>query len=147
MAKNWTLDELKAMSVHDRAELYRNACRLAHTDDGGALRARIEEAGLPFSEEACLSMDDPITIKMWDIINSPEGRKAAVESVQAGEPAMLGIDPLLSAALGSDYGAHNMGTATAGSLVGRLMLSLGYKKTGSKKLPAHCVAKTAATWA
>lgn len=147
MAKVWTLEELKVMSVHDRAELYRNACRLGHTEEGGALKRRIEEAGLPFSEEACLSMDDPITIKMWEVINSPEGRKAAVEAVQAGEPGMLGVDQMLQVALGSDYGAHNMGTATAGSLVGRLMLSLGYKKTGSKKLPAHCVAKTAATWA
>lgn len=147
MAKKWTLEELKAMSVHDRAELYRNACRLGHTDDGAALKIRIEEAGLPFSEEACLSMDDPITIKMWEIINSPEGQKAAVEAVQGGEPGMLAIDPMLQVALGSDYGPHNMGTATAGSLVGRLMLSLGYKKAGTKKLPAHCVAKTAATWA
>jgi hypothetical protein len=59
---------------------------------------------------------------------------------------MSGIDPMLQVALGSDYGAHNMGTATAGSLVGQLMQSLGYK-AGQKAMPPHCIAKTAATWA
>ena len=147
MAKKWTLEELKAMSVHTRADLYGNACRLGQTEEGAALKTMIEEAGLPFSEDACLTSDDPITIKMWEIINSPEGRSAAVESTKNGDAAMAGIDPLLQAALGSDYGPHNMGTATAGSLVGRLMLSLGYKKSGTKAMPSHCVAKTAATWA
>ena len=146
MAKTWTLAELEALSVHDRAQLYKNACRLGHTEKGAALKALIEEAGLPFSEEACLRNDDPITIKMWEIINSPEGKTAALEAVRAGEPAMLGIDPMLQIALGADYGAHNMGTATAGGLVAEVMRSLGYKLTGHKKLPRHCVAKTAATW-
>lgn len=100
--------------------------------------------GLPFSEDACLTSDDPITIKMWKINNSPEGRSAAVEATKNGEAAMAKVDPLLQVALKSDYGSHNMGTATAGSLVGRPMLSLGYKNSGTKALPSHRVAKTAA---
>lgn len=146
MAKNWTPEELAAMSVHDRANLYRNASRLAHTPDGAALKKLLEEAGLPFSDDACLTMDDPITIRMHEVINSPEGRAAAVAATKDGLPAMAGIDPMLQVALGVDYGAHNMGTATAGGLVGELMTSLGYKKASSKALPPHCVAKTAATW-
>jgi hypothetical protein len=147
MAKKWTLDDLKVMSVHQRADLYRNACRLGHTPDGAALKKLCEEAGLPFSEDGCLPMDDPITIKMSDIITSKEGRDAALAATKAGLPAMAGIDPMLQVALGSDYGPHNMGTATAGGLVGELMQSLGYKKSGQKPLPPNCVAKTAATWA
>lgn len=146
MAKAWTLDELKTRSVHERAELYRNACRLGHTTDGAALKRLLEGAGLPFSEDGCLTLDDPITLKMHEVINSKEGRAAALASVAEGEPALAGIDPMLQVALGSDYGPHNMGTATAGSLVGELMQSLGYKKTGQKSLPTNCVAKTAATW-
>jgi hypothetical protein len=96
----------------------------------------------------CLTLDDPIALKMKDIIFSSEGRKAAVEAAKADLPAMAGIDPLLSAALGSDYGKHNFATATAGDFVAKLMRDeLGY--TEGKKgvpLPSHCVAKTGILW-
>jgi len=146
MAIKWTIDELKNRSVHERANVYKNACRLGHTPEGAALKRLIEEAGLPFSEDGCLTMDDPIRIKMDEIINSPEGRQAAFDAAKGGLPAMAGIDPLLQIALGSDYGAHNMGTATAGGLVGELMQSSGYRNIGQKALPKGCVAKTATLW-
>jgi len=114
MAIHWTLDELKAKSVHERANVYKNACRLAPTAEGAALKKLIEQAGLPYSEDKCLTNDDPITIKMWEVINSREGRAEAVKATDMGLPAMAGIDPLLQVALGVDYGPHNMGTATAG---------------------------------
>ena len=47
MAKEWTPERLAALSVHDRANLYKSACRLGHTDDGAALKKLIEDAGLP----------------------------------------------------------------------------------------------------
>lgn len=147
MAKPWRLEELAAMSVHKRADLYRNACRLGHTTEGAALKKLLEDAGLPFSEEGCLSSDDPIYLKMRGLIESKDGREAAVAAVEAGLPAMAGIDPMLQVLLGSDYGSHNMGTQTAGSIVAEVMRSLGYKKTGEAPLPPNCVAKTAATWA
>lgn len=146
MAAQWTPQKLAAMSVHERAELYRNACRLGHTPQGAALKIMLEEAGLPFSEDRCLSANDPIYLKMHELIESPEGRAAAVAAVKVGLPAMAGVDPLLQVLLGSDYGPHNMGTQTAGSMVGEVMRSLGYKKTGEASLPRNCVAKTAATW-
>ena len=95
---------------------------------------------------ACLTMDDPITLRMEQIINSPQGRQAAMAAAAAGLPAMAGIDPLLSTALGADYGKHNFATATAGDLVAKLMRSLGYTEAGSRSLPTHCVAKTAMMW-
>ncbi len=146
MSKNWTHEELAAMPLHKRADLYKNACRLGHTPDGAALKKQIEEAGLPYSDTACLTMDDPITIKMYEIIHSKEGQEAAIDATRRGRPAIEDIDPMLQAALGVDYGPHNMGTQTAGGLVGELMYSLGYKKKGQKTLPAHCVARTAAVF-
>lgn len=146
MAKAWTLDELKAMSVHQRADLYKNACRLAHTPDGAALKTQIEEAGVPYSEDSALKGDDPITLKMIALIYSKEGRAAALKWHTDGWPAMAGIDPLLQESLGSDYGPHNRGTIKAGEITGALMRSLGYKKGPERDLPEHCVAKTAATW-
>lgn len=146
MAKKWTLEDLMAISVHQRAELYKNASRLGHTPEGAHLKALIEEAGLPYSEETALKGDDPITITMIRVIYSPEGREAAIAATKAGEAAMARVDPLLQVALGVDYGPHNMGTVRAGEIVGALMRSLGYKKGPIKDLPPHCVAKTAASW-
>ncbi len=146
MPQHWDHDRLKAMSIRERAELYRNACRLGHTAEGAELKKLIEEAGLPFSEAACLRNDDPITMKMHEVINSEEGREAALAATAAGLPAMAGIDPLLQVALGVDYGPHNMGTQTAGGLVAELMRSLGYKKAGQRPMPEHCVARSAVMW-
>lgn len=146
MAKKWTLDDLKALSVHQRADLYKNACRLGHTPEGAALKVMVEKAGLPFSEHGILASDDPITIKMHDVVFSKEGREAAVAATKIGLPAMAGVDPMLQAALGVDYGPHNWGTIIAGSMVGELMQSLGYKNIKQRPLPPNCVAKTAAMW-
>ena len=146
MAKEITLDTLRGMTVHQRHALYKNACRLAHTPDGAALKKLIEEAGLPFSEEAALRGDDPLTLKMHEIIWSSDGKQAAIAATEAGEAAMAGIDPLLQAALGSDYGPHNMGTNRAGVITGELMQFLGYVRVAQVPLPSHCVAKTATSW-
>ena len=146
MSMPYDLEKLAAMPAHHRAELYKNASRLAHTREGAALKRLIEEAGLPFSDSKPLSMDEPVTAKMWDVINSEQGKRLAVEATERGLPALALIDPLLQAALGVDYGAHNQATNRAGILVGDLMISKGYKHAGVKKLPPGCVAKTAATW-
>ena len=146
MAKKWTPEELRAMTVRERADLYKNACRLAQTPEGAALKKDIEDAGLPFSEEAALKGDDPIILRMHEVIYSKDGREAALAATKAGLPAMAGVDPLLAEALGSDYGPHNQGTNNAGEIVGSLMRSLGYKKSSQKPLPEHCVAKTAVLW-
>lgn len=90
--------------------------------------------------------DDPITLKMHEIIWSPAGRQAALAATEAGEAAMAGIDPLLQVALGSDYGPHNRGTITAGVITGELMQFLGYTRRAQIPLPAHCVAKSATAW-
>jgi hypothetical protein len=93
-----------------------------------------------------LTLDDPITLKMKQITHSPEGQAAAIAAANAGLPAMAGIDPMLSAALGADYGKHNLATATAGDFVANLMRSLGFKESGRRSLPSHCVARTAVFW-
>ena len=146
MAKTWTLAELRLMPVNDRAALYRNACRLGDRPGAAALKALIEEAGLPFSESACLTNDDPLTLKMHEIIHSVAGREAAILAAKAGLPALAGVDPLIARALGADYGPHNFATNTAGSLVGELMSSLGYRKAAPMALPPGCVARSGLAW-
>lgn len=146
MPKQWTLGKIRAMSTHDRATLYKRAGERAHTPEGAALKQLIEEAGLPYSDIKALTNDDPVTIAMWQVINSDEGKRLAVEATEQGLPALAHIDPLLQAKLGVDYGSHNMATNRAGILVGDLMISLGYRLIGTKPMPTGSVAKTAAVW-
>jgi hypothetical protein len=103
----------------------------------------LDNVGLPYSESACLTLDDPITLKIGDMVTSEEGTKALIAATEAGLPTIAGIDRTLSQTLGVDHGGHNMSTATAGSLVAERMRQLGYRNSGRKgKLPAGSVAKT-----
>ena len=81
-----------------------------------ALANAIEELGLPFSDPAALRLDDPVAIRMHEIINSPEGRAACLKASQNGLPAISGVDPMLNQALGVEYRKGNMATQTAGDL-------------------------------
>lgn len=56
---------------------------------------------------------------------------------------MAGVDPMLSAALGSQYGGHDT-TSWAGTLVAEVMAEAGYIQTRKKPMPEGSVAKTAA---
>lgn len=135
-------NKLRAMSVHDRHQLWINA-RGMDTDEAKKLVQMIESLGLPYSDPTSLTSNDPISIKMTEIIFSPEGKAAAIDATKQGLPALAGVDPMLAAALGVDYGPHNSGTINAGYLVAEMMRTQGYKLTGRKgKLPSNCVAKT-----
>jgi|CXWL01.1.fsa_nt_gi hypothetical protein len=142
----FTHDQLKAMLPAQRIKLYENASRLARTPDGAATKLQIEQSGLLYQWDSALTMDDPTTIKMMDVIFSEEGRKAALASTERGEPALADIDPILQSVLGAEYRSKNYATVTAGKLVGILMRQLGYVNAGKKGMPPECVAQTAETW-
>ncbi|TMJ61400.1 MAG: hypothetical protein E6G81_04445 [Alphaproteobacteria bacterium] len=144
-------EKLKKMAVAQRWQLYRNA-RIALTSGGQkGFQAKeiielIESSGLPFYEGGGLTEDDPIYRRMVDIVHSAEGKRAALASVEAGWPALCGVDQLLREALGAHYGKHDLGTATAGDLVAKLMRSLGYEEAGNGTCPPDCVARTGIKW-
>jgi len=135
--------KLRGMTVHDRHRLWINA-RKVDSDEARELVRLIETLGLPYSDPGSLKFDDPIFMKMEEIIFSAEGKAAGIEATKNGFPALAGIDPLLSASLGVDYGSHNDGTINAGYLVAQMMRMQGYKLSGRKgRLPPTCTAKTA----
>jgi hypothetical protein len=143
---SWTPSKLAALSPSDRATMWKRA-RGQNTPEAIALVKMIEDSGLPYSEAKCPTNDDPLTIAIYDVVFSKEGRAAAVKAVENGLPPLAGIDPLLLEKLGVDYGAHNKTTATAGGLIAELMRSLGYKETGkSAPLRVGSVAKTGQMW-
>ena len=142
----YTEEKLASFSVSKRHELYKNA--LVERANGNPEAQKIIDllisSGLPYSESGGLSADDPVTIKIWGIVNSGDGIAAMKSAVAKGLPPMAGVDPLLSAALGVDYGGHNTATATAGDFVANKMRQLGFKDTGKQRdMPQGCVAKSA----
>jgi hypothetical protein len=56
-----------------------------------------------------MSEDHPLYREMQDIVWSAEGKTAAVGAVEAGFPAMAGVDPLLQKAMGERYGREYQG--------------------------------------
>jgi hypothetical protein len=93
-----------------------------------------------------LRLTDPVYLRIKEIIYSPDGRAAVLAATAKGEPALAGVDPLLKAALGTDYKRDDLGTASAGDLVAKLMRGLGYKAHKTKRCGPECVARTALTW-
>jgi hypothetical protein len=145
LAGGWTRAKLAGKSTEERHTVWKRA-RALGTPAGDVLAHAIESLGLPFSEANGLRMDDPVTIKMFEIINSPEGRQACVNATTANQPAIAGVDAMLNDALGVEYGKHNMATHTAGAIVADLMRELGYVKIGQKALPAGCIARSGVFW-
>lgn len=59
--------------------------------------------------------DHPVICRIAEIVGSPEGIAAAKKAADNGQPALTGVDPLLRAALGDDYGPREP-TSWAGTL-------------------------------
>ena len=67
------------------------------------------------------------------VIESPEGQAACLKATADGLPALAGVEPMIVERMGSRYGQIGMTTVTAGSIVGELMLSKGFKIGSQKK--------------
>ena len=139
-----TLETLKLMTPERRLTLYQNAEK-RRAAGGQAIIDLIDNSGLPL-RSAGMSSTDPVYLMMEEIVWSKEGRFAATAAGEKGPPSLGGVDPLLKAALGDRYNAHDTGTLNAGYIVAALMRHLGYIESGTGKCPAGCVAKTGLIW-
>jgi transcriptional regulator with XRE-family HTH domain len=88
-----------------------------------------------------LPADHPTIRAIYEVVMSAEGIKAGVEAIEAGKPAMAGVDPILQDQV-PDYGGRET-TTWAGYYVAAAMRKEGYQTTTSGPLPANCKAKTA----
>jgi hypothetical protein len=145
LPNKWTREKLASLKVADRHTIWKRARTMA-TPEAIALAEEIEDLGLPYFDPKALTNDDPVTIQMYQIINSPDGKAACLAANDAGLPAIAGVDGMLNEALGIEYQGANLATATAGALVGELMRSLGYEKAGQRQMPEGSIAKTGAYW-
>lgn len=142
--KTYGLEDLKRMSPDRRLTLYQNAHRLRESG-GQAIIDLINASGLPLRSGG-LRESDPFYLEMEEVIWSPAGRAAAVMAAERGQPALVGVEPMLQARFGDRYSGHDLGTVNAGYIVGQLMRRLGYKDFGQAKCPDWCVARTAMRW-
>ncbi len=139
---DWTVERLSALPVAKRHQLYKNA-KSQSGPEAQKLIALLESSGLPLSDNTPVRGDDPLVIRMREIINSQIGLEKMLRAIEEGWPPLSGVDPLISATLGVDYGKHNETTIWAGQLVWERMSGLGYKKTSQRSMPEGCVARSA----
>jgi hypothetical protein len=145
LAGGWTLEKLEAKTPEERFNVWSNA-RIKGTPEADELARFIEESGLNYAPTGGISMSDPRVLEMRDVIESAEGEEACLKATADGLPALAGVEPMIVERMGSRYGQFSMMTVTAGSIVGELMLSRGFKTEGQKKMPEGSVAQTAAFW-
>lgn len=136
-------DQIRAMTATARGVLYRNAQDRIQTG-GQEIVDFIESEGLPLSEGDMLS-SDPDYLEMERIIWSAEGVAAAEAAVEAGMPALAGVDPLIRQSLKDRYHPNNGGTINAGFLTAGMMRHRGYVEAGSGKI-VDGVAKSGMRW-
>lgn len=142
----YTTERLLAMSPKDLGLHFNNCLRIGGLR-GEQLANKILGLDVEIFIEGGLSEDNPITQKLHEIINSADATLLLIEAVNAGLPALAGIEPTIVAALGRRYSKVNTGTATAGAFVAVKMRHLGYVETKKGQMPEGSVAKSAAMWA
>jgi hypothetical protein len=142
LPKWFTPEWLEKSTLEQRHTAWRNA-REKGGPEGDALAEAIKASGLPYVPPGYLSMDDPRVIRMHEIVNSPDARKRCQAAVEAGQPALAGVESDLQSALGPDYCGENGATMTAGAFVAEVMRSQGYVDAGQRQMPEGSTAKTA----
>jgi hypothetical protein len=143
----YTLDKLEAMPISDRERLYKN-CLRSPGQAADAIIAMLEDAaarGFAYLTNSRIPADHPLCRRLEMIVNRAASEPLMVASVAGGRSPLEALDPLISAELGADYGAHNGTTILAGKLIGQRLYAMGYEWVGSIPIPG-CVAKSGATF-
>lgn len=91
-----------------------------------------------------LSLSSPKFLAIKAVIESPEGKAGMVRAVADSQPALCGVDEILTRVI-RDYADHQS-IMSAGSIVADCMRSLGYTKGKLKDCPKGCTAVTGTMW-
>lgn len=142
MPKIYFLEELRSMAPDARAVLYQNAMKRLG-NGGQAIVDMIDQNGLSLSSGDMLS-SDPDYVRMDEIVWAHKSE--ALKAVEAGLPALAGVEPFIREDLGDRYRPQNGGTINAGYLTAGLMRHLGFVDDGPGQMPEGSVAKTAMKW-
>lgn len=138
----WTKEKIEGLPAAKREALFDNA-RAKGTPEAQQIIDIMVEHDLLVRSGGGLPREHPTIQEIEEIIRSDKGRAAGKRASDEGQPAMAGVDHMLSAALGSRYGNHDT-TSWAGTFMADVMADAGYVQTRKKPMPEGCVAKTAA---
>lgn len=141
----WTKEKIEALPAAKREALFNNA-RAKNTAETQKIIDLMVEHDLLVRDGGGLPREHPTIQKMEEIIRSEEGRAGGKQASDDGQPALAGVDHMLSAALASLYGSHDT-TSWAGTLMAEVMADAGYVQTKRKSMPEGCVARTAQCFA
>jgi hypothetical protein len=134
--REWTAERLEALSQKDRHNLWVNAKAQGATEVVQA----IETCGLPYANPKGVSFDDEVGRAIKRLVNSKEGKEAALAAAASDRPALEAIDLLLQRELGDTYRTAHEATVQAGYAVALLMRRLGFHDAGTRSLGAECIA-------
>jgi hypothetical protein len=93
-----------------------------------------------------LRKTDTTAMEIRQIVQSADGRNAAIKATQNKSPALSGVDHLLRERLGNRYKIADRGTAWAGVFVAELMRELGYSAGTRRRCDGESLAQTAILW-
>ncbi len=145
----FTDEALSKMSADRLLTLYGNAKHIAKnaTDkrsvEAVALVEQIERLQLHYQKVEGLKNDDPVLLKIHEIVHSDAGVAGIVDAVERGLPGLAGVEQLIVKELGEFYSGKNTGTQAAGEFVGQVMGGKGYVRLTQGAMPEGSVAKTA----
>lgn len=140
--KPWTRERLEGLDHKDLSTFYERALTI-DSDEARDLVELVQQHGLLRRLGGGYDRGHRVIHTIETVCRSPEGRAAARAVAEAGEAPMAGVDPLLVAALGDEYG-HRDTTSWAGTFVAEEIEADGWRRNGRKALPVGSVARTAA---
>jgi hypothetical protein len=138
----WSKERLERLSHKELSTLYERALTI-DSDEARDLVELVQQHGLLTRLGGGYHRGHRVIHTIERICRSPEGVAAARAAAESGEAPMAGVDPLLAAELGDEYG-HRDTTSWAGTFVAEEMEADGWTRAGRKSLPDGRVAKTAA---
>jgi hypothetical protein len=140
-------EQLIHLSDDQLWQVYEN-CQKKRSDEALLLLSAIEaliiqRANVSIGETG-VKLHEAFGKLMAETINSAKVVEAARIATDAGLPAMVGVEPFLISRFDLAYSKRFEATVQAGYLVGKMMVRLGFEKSGRKgPMPAGSVAKTA----
>jgi hypothetical protein len=129
------------MTTKQRMVIYEHARNQSSVEADSIIRLLFEN-GLLDNAGGGLSREHRVIQEIEAICRSEDGVRSGITAAKRGDAPLAGVDPIIQGAV-REYG-HFDTTTWAGTFVAEEVEALGWRRHGQKKLPANCVAKTAA---
>jgi hypothetical protein len=141
MANPVDLAMLQKMTPKQRMVIYEHARNGEGADADNIIKILFEN-NLLDTAGGGLPREHRVIQEIEAVCRSKDGVRAAISAATRGEAPLAGVDPMIQLSV-REYG-HFDTTTWAGHFVADEVEGLGWRRKGQRRLPANCVAKTAA---